>query len=190
MITTPGFTPLLLQLTVSHDVELAIRQSIAIYLKNTIARYWHEDTTGRLGVTAFRLSEHDRELLRNNIIDAACQTPEPLILHQLGTCVNFIIRHDYPARWIGIIDKINHYLQSSESRYWRGALLSFYQLAKTYEYSARENLIPAIKVLMPTLYRLMINIMNDDSNESLLLQKQIIKIYFAIVQVSCVLRLR
>lgn len=61
-----------------------------------------------------------------------------------------------------------------------------YQLVKTYEYKRSEDRGPlneAMKILLPMTYSAMCNLMTDStSDQSVLLQKQILKIYYALTQ--------
>ena len=52
---------------------------------------------------------------------------------QLTMCLRAIIKHDFPGRWTGVVDKIGAYLRSANSSSWYGSLLCLYQLVKTYE---------------------------------------------------------
>lgn len=52
---------------------------------------------------------------------------------QLTVCLRAIIKHDFPGRWTGIVDKVNLYLLSQNSGSWYGSLLALYQLVKSYE---------------------------------------------------------
>lgn len=61
-----------------------------------------------------------------------------------------------------------------------------YQLVKNYEYKKadeRPPLTEAMNLLLPMIHNLMINLMNDPTDQSVLLQKQILKIYYALTQV-------
>lgn len=105
---------------------------------------------------------------------------------QLATCVNQIIKHDFPGRWTQIVDKISIYFQNPDFNGWSGALICLYQLVKNYEYKKADERTPlneAMHMLLPMLYQLMVNLMNDPSEPSVLLQKQILKIYHALTQV-------
>lgn len=104
---------------------------------------------------------------------------------QLATCINHIIKHDFPGRWTQIVDKISIYFQNPDFNGWSGALVCLYQLVKNYEYKKADERTPlneAMHLLLPMLYQLMINLMNDPSEQSVLLQKQILKIYHALTQ--------
>lgn len=47
----------------------------------------------------------------------------------------------------------------------------------------RAPLIEAMNLLLPLIYNLISRILNDESETSVLLQKQILKIYFSFTQV-------
>ena len=60
-----------------------------------------------------------------------------------------------------------------------------YQLVKNYEYKRSEDRGPlneAMNLLLPVIYRSMLTLLNDPSEQSVLLQKQILKIYYALTQ--------
>lgn len=72
---------------------------------------------------------------------------------------------------------------------WSGALTCLYQLVKNYEYKKSEERAPlneAMNLLLPRIYQLMVNLMNDSTEQSVLLQKQILKIYHALTQFQMV----
>jgi importin-7 len=75
---------------------------------------------------------------------------------------------------------------------WTGALYCLYQLVKNYEYKKaqeRAPLLEAMNLLLPLTYNLMINLMNDQSEQSVLLQKLVLKVYYALTQYALPLEL-
>ena len=111
---------------------------------------------------------------------------------QLGVCVNHIVRYDFPGKWTQIVDKISIYLQSPDPNGWMGALLSLYQLVKNFEYKKVEERAPlteAMNLLLPQVQQLLVNLLPDLSEQSVLLQKQILKIFYALTQYSLPLSL-
>ncbi|XP_046689016.1 importin-7-like [Homalodisca vitripennis] len=123
-------------------------------------------------------------MIRDAIVDAVVCAPE-LIRAQLCVCVNSMVKHDFPGRWTQIVDKISIYLQNPEPTGWSGALLCLYQLVKTFEYKKVEERGPlneAMNLLFPMIYQLIMRLLPDQSEQSVLLQKQILKIYFALTQ--------
>ncbi|XKL59631.1 hypothetical protein PGB90_000647 [Kerria lacca] len=179
-----GFAPTLLQLVMSNELELPIRQAGAIYLKNLITQSWIESEPEPGAPIPFNIHEQDRGMIRNSIVEAIIHAPE-LIRLQLTVCVNSIIKHDFPGRWTQIVDKISIYLQNPEGEKIYGALLCLYQLVKNFEYKKREERIPlneAMHLLLPMLYNLMIRLLPVQSEKSVLLQKQVLKVFYSLVQ--------
>uniref|UniRef100_A0A673WSS7 Importin 8 n=1 Tax=Salmo trutta TaxID=8032 RepID=A0A673WSS7_SALTR len=187
-----NFAPTLLQIIVSEQVEFPVRQAAAIYLKNMVSQYW-QDREPSLGevVFPFNIHENDRTQIRDNIVEAIIQCPES-IRAQLTVCLRAIIKHDFPGRWTTIVDKIGLYLQSQNSGSWYGSLLALYQLVKTYEYKKadeRDPLLAAMQIFLPRIQQLITQLLPDGTIFSVLIQKQILKIFHALVQYSLPLQL-
>uniref|UniRef100_A0A668AMM7 Importin 8 n=1 Tax=Myripristis murdjan TaxID=586833 RepID=A0A668AMM7_9TELE len=187
-----NFAPTLLQIIVSEQVEFPVRQAAAIYLKNMVSQYW-QDREPSLGevVFPFNIHENDRQQIRDHIVEGIIQCPES-IRAQLTMCLRAIIKHDFPGRWTAIVDKIGMYLQSQNSGSWYGSLLALYQLVKTYEYKKadeREPLLAAMQIFLPRIQQLITQLLLDATIFSVLIQKQILKIFHALVQYSLPLQL-
>ena len=104
---------------------------------------------------------------------------------QLAVCTFRMIKHDFPGRWTAIVDKINIYLQNPDTNMWSGALLCLYQLVKNYEYKKKEDRGPlheAMRLLLPMCYERIIALLPDPADHSVLLQKLILKIFYALTQ--------
>uniref|UniRef100_A0A8D0D476 Importin 8 n=1 Tax=Sander lucioperca TaxID=283035 RepID=A0A8D0D476_SANLU len=184
-----NFAPTLLQIIVSEQVEFPVRQAAAIYLKNMVSQYW-QDREPSLGevVFPFNIHENDRQQIRDHIVEGIIRCPDA----QLTMCLRAIIKHDFPGRWTAIVDKIGMYLQSQNSGSWYGSLLALYQLVKTYEYrkaDEREPLLAAMQIFMPKIQQLISQLLPDATIFSVLIQKQILKIFHALVQYSLPLQL-
>ncbi|KAJ3612126.1 hypothetical protein NHX12_020403 [Muraenolepis orangiensis] len=160
------FAPTLLQVIMSEQVEFPVRQAAAIYLKNMVGQYWadREPSVGQV-TFPFNIHENDRS--------------------QLTMCLRAIIKHDFPGRWTGVVDQIGAYLRSTSRRGWYGGLLALYQLVKTYQYKKpeeREPLLAAMQVFLPRVQSLVCQLLNDHTVFSVLIQKQILKIFHSLVQ--------
>lgn len=181
-----GLAPSLLQVVMLNTLDMPVRQAGAIYLKNMINQYW-EDKEQEVGKPLlFSIHEQDRAMIRDSIIDAVIYAPE-LIRMQLAMCVSTIVKHDFPGRWTGIVDKISVYLQMNDSNICMGAMLCLYQLVKRFEYKKpveRTCLIEAMNMLLPMMYQRCVQLLSDPSDSSVLLQKQILKVFYALVQYS------
>ncbi|XP_060632748.2 importin-8 isoform X2 [Anolis sagrei] len=187
-----NFAPSLLQIIVSDQVEFPVRQAAAIYLKNMVTQYWpdREPPPGEV-IFPFNIHENDRQQIRDNIVEGIIRSPD-LVRAQLTMCLRAIIKHDFPGHWTAVVDKIGYYLQSPNSGSWLGSLLCLYQLVKTYEYKKaeeREPLIAAMQIFLPRIQQQMIQLLPDNSHYSVLLQKQILKNFYALVQYSLPLQL-
>lgn len=134
----------------------------------------------------FTIHEQDRAMVRDLIVDAVVQAPD-IIRIQLCVCLKNIIKHDFPTRWTQVVDKIHIYLQNPDFNSWMGALLCLYQLIKNYEYHTAEKRVPlieAMNLLLPMIYTLMVNLQADQSEQSVLVQKTILKCYYGLIKVT------
>ncbi|XP_076152433.1 importin-8 isoform X2 [Alosa pseudoharengus] len=187
-----NFAPTLLQIIVSEQVEFPVRQAAAIYLKNMMGQYWQDREPAPGDVHfPFNIHENDRQQIRDNVVEAIIQCPES-IRAQLTVCLRAIIKHDFPGRWTAIVDKIGMYLQSQNSGSWYGSLLALYQLVKTYEFKKaeeRDPLLAAMQIFLPRLQQLLSQLLPDTTVFSVLIQKQILKIFHALIQYSLPLQL-
>ncbi|KAM7292825.1 importin-7 [Ixodes scapularis] len=181
-----GFAPSLLQVVMTNGLDMPVRQAGAIYLKNLVTQFWQEKEAPQPPTAPlhFHVHEQDRAMVRDAIVDAMVHAPD-LIRVQLAVCLTNILKHDFPGRWTGIVDKVSIYLQSPESAGWMGSLLALYQLVKNYEYKKpeeREPLHEAMQLLLPMLQQRLVQLLPDASEASVLVQKEILKIFFALVQ--------
>uniref|UniRef100_A0A8C1NWW1 Importin 7 n=1 Tax=Cyprinus carpio TaxID=7962 RepID=A0A8C1NWW1_CYPCA len=182
--TQVRFMSTLLQVTMSEQLDLPVRQAGVIYLKNMVTQHWSEGDNANTEGSTSNIPEEDRQFIRDHIVEAIIQSPERLRV-QLTTCIHHMIKHDYPARWTAIVDKIGFYLQSDNSGCWLGILLCLYQLVKNYEYKKpeeRQPLVAAMQIFMPMLKDRFIQLLPDQSSDSALVQKQIFKILYALFQ--------
>ncbi|KAL4717791.1 hypothetical protein ACJJTC_000940 [Scirpophaga incertulas] len=179
-----GFAPSLLQVVMQNDVQVPVRQAGVVYLKNLIASGWQEKEPEEGEPIPFNIHEQDRAMIRDMIVDAIIQAPD-IIRVQLCVCLKTVIKHDFPNRWTQIVDKIHIYLQNPDANSWMGALLCLYQLIKNYEYHVVEKRVPlieAMNLLLPMMYNLIVNLQPDQSVESVLIQKLILKCFYALVK--------
>uniref|UniRef100_A0A9J7XNY5 Importin 7 n=1 Tax=Cyprinus carpio carpio TaxID=630221 RepID=A0A9J7XNY5_CYPCA len=182
--TQVRFMSTLLQVTMSEQLDLPVRQAGVIYLKNMVTQHWSEGDNANTEGPTSNIPEEDKQFIRDHIVEAIIQSPERLRV-QLTTCIHHMIKHDYPARWTAIVDKIGFYLQSDNSGCWLGILLCLYQLVKNYEYKKpeeRQPLVAAMQIFMPMLKDRFIQLLPDQSSDSALVQKQIFKILYALFQ--------
>lgn len=139
----------------------------AIYLKNLTTANWAEPEPEHNAPIPFSIHEQDRSTIRSLIVEAIIHAPELIrwvwiyfmadkifqcinfsFLHrlQLSTCINCIIKHDFPGRWTEIVDKIHIYLQNLEAEKIYGALLCLYQLVKNFEWVSDSRIYLLMKI--------------------------------------------
>jgi hypothetical protein len=120
----------------SDQVQMPVRQAGAIYLKNMVGQFWYEEKTEKSpessSTVTFTLPESDKNTIRENLIEAVIHSPDP-IRAQLIVCVRQITQHDFPDKWVAIVDKVHQFIQNNDINSWYGALQAFYQLCKIYE---------------------------------------------------------
>lgn len=185
-----GFSPLLLQIVMSPEIQMPVRQAGSIYLKNMCTKWWKRDPNDEGTSGIFFIHENDKTSIREHIVEAIIHSPD-VIRRQLNVIVYQIVKEDFPERWPGVIDKIVNNLASDQNT-WMGALQTLYQLTKNYEYKKAEDrgpLLDAMKIFLPALTQLFQHILDDSSAHSVLLKKQCLKIIFALTQFSLPLSL-
>lgn len=171
---------------------MPVRQATVVYLKNFINENWVEKDESSTTQLEFAIHEQDREIIRNRIVEDLILAPE-LVQVQLATCVYHILKADFPGRWPQIVTKIQAILMQSRAfDSCTGAILCLYQLVKNYEYKKADDRAPldeAMNILLPLMYQLMVELMDANTEQThnvVLLQKNILKIYYTLIQVRTV----
>lgn len=184
-----GFPGLILQIVMNKSIDPAVRQSGAIYLKNFCQHFWMErEVIGPDGdsLSNFAIHETDKKYIRDNIVESIIAS-QTLLRTQLVVVANNIIKNDYPHKFPEVNDKVLGYLRNtSEPANMMGSLLVLYQIVKCFEYKnakEREPLIQSMTVFFPIIQEMADGLSQGDNIEdSLLLQKQILKIFYALIQ--------
>jgi len=180
-----GFAPILLQVVMAEQVDMPVRQAGVIYLKNQVTQYWEEREAETPGAAVpFSIHEQDKVAIRENIVEAVIQAPLQVRV-QLSVCISQMVKHDYPGRWPGIAEKVAMYMQSDKAETWLGATICLYQLIKNFEYKKPEErgtLNEAMRVLLPLIHQRCMQLLPDQTEASVLIQKQILKCFYALIQ--------
>ncbi|OON18634.1 Importin-beta protein [Opisthorchis viverrini] len=179
-----GFVPTLLNIVLENSLDVSIRQAASLYLKNNISEWWQDPDPDRPGESeTFNIHEQDRQAIRNAIVAAVVASPFPL-QSQLKVALSKIIKHDFPSRFPEFPDQVKHYLSTSDQNQWHGALVSFYSFVKVFEYKksdGKHKVASIMKEFLPTLHAAIANLVTTKTEESLMLQLLILKIFFAFV---------
>ncbi|CAF3526399.1 unnamed protein product [Rotaria sp. Silwood1] len=206
---TPGFIPCLIQIILNEQCDMGARQAGAIYLKNHVNTYWSDGsdlsattdldilalanavnvditkTNGEKSQKPSLISDTDKDYLRNVLIDAIIRLKDPLRC-QLITAAGTLIKCDFPSKWPQFMNQIHTCLSTDNIETWNSVLLVFYTLVQYYEYKKVEDRGPmddVMLVILPMLHqRFMQLFAHDDSDQSAMIQKLILKIFHAYTQ--------
>ncbi|KAL5113124.1 Importin-7 [Taenia crassiceps] len=175
-----GFAPTLLQIVLEQSLDLSVRQAGAVFLKNMILNSWRR--RGPLTPDEpipFQIHENDKAHIRNVVVPAVASSAIP-IQSILQVAVSKILKFDFPSRFPNFVDQITSYLDSMNFREFHGALLCLHGLVQAYEHKANDKgpLPQTMSTLLPLLYHRMNVLLSDSSDESLTLQKLILKIFY------------
>ncbi|XP_062513160.1 importin-7-like [Corticium candelabrum] len=184
-----GFTPCLLQVVMSTDIAMPVRQAGSIYLKNTVTKHWKERDQSDLQYAdsaPFLLHTADKMIMRANIVEAIIHAPE-IIRVQLLLCLEFMVRFDYPQVWSeDLLSKVHKYLLEDNYPSCLGACLVLHRIIKKYEYRPaeenRKDIDKPIIHFFPILMQLFQRVMPDESSQSVTVQKQILKLFCSVIQ--------
>ncbi|XP_064634569.1 importin-7-like [Lineus longissimus] len=182
-----GFAPHLLNVVMAPELDMPVRQAGVIYLKNMVNQFWQDrEVENPVDPVPFSIHEQDRAQIRDKIVEAVIHAPEPVRV-QLTVCVSNIMKQDYPGRWPDVPEKIRVYLETGTKEVWFGSLLCLYQLVKNFEYKKpeeRKPLTAAMVVLLPLCQKRCMELMEEGAKfeYAILIQKQILKIFYALVQ--------
>jgi hypothetical protein len=102
-----------------------------------------------------------------------------------------MLRYDFPDKWVtqtgeSILVAIIRLLNSNQGEKYHAGLLVTYRLAKIFEYKRQTDKTPfinAMQQILPILYNLFKQLLQHPTQESCLLQKLILKIFYCLVQV-------
>ncbi|CAK9302241.1 unnamed protein product [Gordionus sp. m RMFG-2023] len=131
----PGFSQMVLQVIVSENYNMPIRQAAAIYFKNYITKNWHHIETDfqHQESKIVIIIESDKIIIKDNIIEAIIHSPD-ILRSQLALCVNTMIKYDYPNKWPKLLNKLEIFLKDNNYDICLGGLNCLHQLVKNYEY--------------------------------------------------------
>jgi len=188
-----GFGPALMQMVMSEELDIAEKQAAVIYMKNLITMSWTPpvklesllgSTTDILPEDEFSIHEQDKAFIKDNLVDAIVFSSD-VVRVQLGVSALHILKQDFPEKWPSFAEKIIGHLNTQDTKPWHGALLCLYQLTKTFEYKKpheRKSFYKVMNVVLPMLSERVSLLHSHQTDENMLLQKNILKIFFALTQ--------
>uniref|UniRef100_A0A5K3EN74 Importin N-terminal domain-containing protein n=1 Tax=Mesocestoides corti TaxID=53468 RepID=A0A5K3EN74_MESCO len=175
-----GFAPTLVQIVLEQSLDLSVRQAGAVFLKNMILKSWKQrEQSSPDEPIPFQIHENDKEAIRGVIVHAVVSSVIP-IQSILQVAVGKILRSDFPSRYPNFVEHMARYLNTTDFRELHGALLCLYALVQVYEHKTTDKgpLPQTMSSLLPLLHQRMVTMLADTSDESLCLQKLVLKIFY------------
>ena len=108
-------------LKISADPQCAannVAQAAAIQLKVMTETQWRNKTKEQAEKENFAgfhwiiIPEDDKQIVRENILEAMNKCQEKKIIKQYVACITNIARFDYPTLWTSLDSQITQYLQN------------------------------------------------------------------------------
>ncbi|KAG7360691.1 Cse1 family protein [Nitzschia inconspicua] len=142
-----GFLITLLQLIETPTVDDGIKQSAAVYFKNTVKAAWDtsKDEEDRKGIF---ISDGDRTDIKENLVELMC-TAKPLIQSQISEAISIIAAVDYPAQWPTLLPKLVEKMGSPDVNVVNGVLMTADTIFKSFRDVMRSDAL--FKVIIQTL---------------------------------------
>ena len=143
--TTPGHALSVLRListATDSPSDMPVRQAAAVHFKNLVKKGWapDEDDESRIMMS---LSEQDRTLIKNNLVDLMCTVP-PQIQAQCSESIALIAATDFPAKWDNLLsDLIGKFTTSSDWNVINGVLVATNSILKRFRYVQRSDALYA-----------------------------------------------
>ncbi|CAD6189189.1 unnamed protein product [Caenorhabditis auriculariae] len=160
----------------------------SIFLKNTIITYWAPEDD-----SIPETSASDKVFLRTHIIDAVCGAERTFRPHLLAS-LSQILRSDFESNWPELPSMIGTKLCDKHPLIVQGAVLVLLRLAKIYEYKRTTGMNTYIDLMSKALRHLfevakhaipcLAGPMNADNIAHLFIQKNVLKLFYALTQYS------
>jgi len=176
---TPGYAISLLKIVGSNQIEISLRQSAAIYLKQLVRDHW----TSCSVTPTFVLAEEDKSILKANIVEILICSPKR-IRDQISLCLRDMVEEDYPEKWNDLLPKILSYITSNNPSAMEGALEALRVTIKRYEFtqpgkSRRKPLQQLVESTFPLLLELFSSLIGTNEVQAAIMLKTIIKMFWS-----------
>ncbi|KAH7428022.1 hypothetical protein KP509_10G071600 [Ceratopteris richardii] len=147
----PGYVVGLLQIVVTANIDISVRQVASIQFKNFVGRHWSSETL-------IQVPESDRVAVRQNLLEALVHAP-PIIRVQLADGLKTVVNYDYPEKWPSLLPSIDSNLKSQEQTRICGALYALRILTRKYEFKDEEERRPLYQII-ETTFSTLLNFLN------------------------------
>eukprot|EP01071_Lankesteria_metandrocarpae_P014191 Lankesteria_metandrocarpae@DN8198_c0_g1_i1.p1 len=149
---TPGLLKSLTDIVRSSELELDIRLSAAIYMKNQIKRHWEANSLALIGTPVANPStdrqaetygDDEKQYIRSTLFETLVQVCEVASLrNMMEECVRLVAIYDYPERWPDILETVHATLTNASEtpgQYVFCALITLRRLTAKYELDIRGD---------------------------------------------------
>eukprot|EP00040_Diaphanoeca_grandis_P011833 m.60631 g.60631 ORF g.60631 m.60631 type:complete len:1053 (+) comp22861_c0_seq3:103-3261(+) len=177
-----GFFVLMLQVITSNEIDVGIRLSAAVFLKNFAKRSWTLRT--EWGDEQYLIPEQDKQTGRTSILEAMTRSPEK-VRKPLLEVARAMLDEDFPAKWGGFAEKLIAGLASQDTEVLTGSIAIFYQITKHYRFEKTAKRIPYDQILyqaLPVMQKHAEAAVEKGTPEALNVLRLILKVYYNSIQ--------
>eukprot|EP00347_Sterkiella_histriomuscorum_P010158 403377381 len=129
-----GYASAMLQISQDKSQSEFIQLSAAIQFQHYVKSAWNPSSYGRKvtkdGYEAPSIEEVDKSIVKDYLIKCIYEQENHLITKQYLTALETILKHEYPRKWPGIVEKILEFLQNEEDKTQVLGLQLLYSLGK------------------------------------------------------------
>ncbi|KAI0301095.1 armadillo-type protein [Multifurca ochricompacta] len=156
-----GVIPSLLQIIASHNVEIATRQAVSVWIKNRVASSYGAEPA-RAGPDYKPISPADRVSLKNSILPLLATSPSRVITVQLASTLKTLISHDFPERWPELLGGAKALLASSNIRDVGAGTVVVLEMVRAFRFRQKSEILTGIvEETFGTLVTLATNLLNS-----------------------------
>ncbi|CBZ54464.1 hypothetical protein NCLIV_048930 [Neospora caninum Liverpool] len=199
---SPGLLAALLKIVQHDQIDVGVRTSAAVMLKNEVKKHWEgpgaglEDSDEADGAAGARKKEEfysaeEKAFIKENLYQAliqVCPVSQP-VSQQLLECIRLIALHDYPASWEPLLPAVTTDIAArQDSSRLLCALSVLRRLCGIYEFKRtdKEALDAIIERTWPLLLPAAAQLLNEGglgNTDAMQMLKLICKIYWSSTQV-------
>ncbi|KAK8790877.1 hypothetical protein WA158_005508 [Blastocystis sp. Blastoise] len=169
---TPGFFPALLSIVASDTSSKALKQAAAIALKNRLRFHYHCDNeSDRI------ISEGDKAVLRQNIINVICSQEDESIVKIIGFLIREVTKYDFPDNWPEFVPQVESNINSQNPAIICNALFIIKEIFVEFQYDEEKR--PLCVQMFTYFYNVFVSLLNTyvQQNDGYKICHMILKLY-------------
>lgn len=162
-----GMIAALLQIIATDSVDLATRQSCAVYIKNRVSSSYFIADSSAPRASQIPIAPSDREALKSSILHLLATSPSRSITGQLSATLKILVSNDFPDTWPGLLDTVKAMLGSSEIREVGAGCVATLEVVRAFRFRQKEDLMPqVVSELFPILATIATNMLSTPPTAS------------------------